>query len=73
MHQVAVATKLCTVVPNICGPSVWNFLHVTLLASRILRQVLHFWKISAPFNYQVMQLDSVATQTNTSLTTPVEL
>ena len=28
-RQVAVATKLCTVEPNICGSSVWYLLHVT--------------------------------------------
>ena len=35
--QVVRATKFCTVVPNICGPSVWYLLHVTLLAPRHLR------------------------------------
>jgi hypothetical protein len=39
------ATKFVTVAPNICGPSVWNLLHVTLLAPRILKWLLHFWKI----------------------------
>ena len=43
-----VATQFCTVVPNICGSSVWNFLHVTILAPRILRWLLDFWKICAP-------------------------
>jgi hypothetical protein len=28
--------------PNICGSSVWNFLHVTLLAPRIWWWPLHF-------------------------------
>ena len=36
------------VAPSICGPSVWNLLHVTLLAPIILRWVLDFWKICAP-------------------------
>jgi hypothetical protein len=35
--QLAQATKFCTMAPNICGSSIWNLLHVTLLASRILR------------------------------------
>ena len=35
--QVSVATKLCTVAPNICGPSGWKWLHVVILAPRILR------------------------------------
>jgi len=34
--QVAVATKFYTAASNICRPSVWNLLHVTLLAFRIL-------------------------------------
>jgi len=36
-HLVTWAIKLCTVVPNICGFSVWNLLCVTFLAIRILR------------------------------------
>jgi hypothetical protein len=38
-----VATKFCTAAPNICGWSVW-----LLLAPRILRWLLDFWKIFAP-------------------------
>jgi len=33
----SLATKFCTVAPNICGSSVWTLLHVTILAPRILR------------------------------------
>jgi len=47
-HQVAVAIKLCTLTPNICGPSVRNLLRVTLLAPIILNWRLDFWKICAP-------------------------
>ena len=36
--------KFCTVAPNICGPLVWNLLRATLLAPRILRSLLDFWK-----------------------------
>jgi len=32
-------TKFSRLVPNICGPSTWNLLHVTLLAPRIFRFV----------------------------------
>jgi hypothetical protein len=32
-------------VPNIGGLLVWNLLYVTLLAPRILQQLLGFWKI----------------------------
>jgi hypothetical protein len=41
--QVARTTKFCTVAPNICGSSVWNFLHVTILVPRILRWLLNFF------------------------------
>lgn len=30
-------TKLCVVVPIICGLLVWNLLHIILLVARILR------------------------------------
>jgi hypothetical protein len=49
-RQVAVATKFCTVIPSICGSSVWNFFHVTLLAPRILTWLFDFSKISAPLS-----------------------
>ena len=38
-HQVAQATKLCAVMPNIYESSVWNLLHVTLMAPRIQKWV----------------------------------
>ena len=41
-HQVTWAAKFCTVVPNISGSSVWNFLHVTLLLPKILMGLLRF-------------------------------
>ena len=47
-HQLTMATKFCTIVPNICRSSVWNLLHVTLLAPRIWRCLLGFWKICVP-------------------------
>lgn len=37
LGQVVVAIKYCVVASNICGPSVWNLFHVTILARRILR------------------------------------
>ena len=37
-----------TMAPKICGSSVWNLLLVTLLALRILRWLLEFWKICTP-------------------------
>ena len=41
------AHKVCTLASNICGPSVCKFLHVTLLAHRILRRFLAVWKLCA--------------------------
>jgi hypothetical protein len=45
-HQVTQTTAFHTVAPkNICGPSVWTLLHVTLLApAALLRWYLDFWK-----------------------------
>jgi len=37
--------KIFMVAPNICGSLVWNLLFVTVLAPRILRWLLDFWKI----------------------------
>ena len=37
--------------PNICG---WKLLLVTLLAARILRWPLDFWKIFVPLHYLMM-------------------
>jgi hypothetical protein len=45
--MVARAAKFCTVVPNILGASVWNVVHVTFLATRILNFLLNNWKIFA--------------------------
>jgi len=44
-RQVAMAVKFCTVAADICGDSMWNLLHVTLLASRILRWLPDVWRI----------------------------
>jgi hypothetical protein len=44
-HQAARATKFCKVVPNICGPSVWKLLDVTLQEPRVLSWFLDSRKI----------------------------
>jgi len=36
-HQITMTTEFYTVIPNICGYSVWNLVHVTILAHGILR------------------------------------
>ena len=45
------ATKFCTVAPNICTVSVQNLLHVTLLAPEILKVALGFWEMCANLEY----------------------
>lgn len=47
-RRVVRVTYFYTVASSVCGPSVWNFLHVKLVAPRILRWVLDFWKTCAP-------------------------
>jgi len=47
-HNRAWMSKLCVVMPNVCGFSIQNVCHVTLLAPRILRWLLDVWKICAP-------------------------
>jgi hypothetical protein len=49
--SLTVVTKFCTVVPNMCGSSVWNLLHVTIPAPRILRWLLYFSIICASLLY----------------------
>lgn len=50
-RQVAMASKFCLVAPDICGSSVWNLLCVTLVAHRILRWLIDFWKVFASLLY----------------------
>jgi len=40
--QVALVTKLCSVVADVCGSSVWNVLHFICLAPKILKCLLGF-------------------------------
>jgi hypothetical protein len=46
-QQTSQPTKLCTVVTDICR-SVWILVHVTQMASKILRWHLDFWDICVP-------------------------
>jgi len=48
--RAARATKFFIMAPNICGPSVWNLIHVTLLTPRIIRWQLDFSKICVPLS-----------------------
>jgi len=54
--HVAWSTKFCTVVSDICGSSVWNLLHVRLLAPRMLKCFLYFWIIHALLKICVVKL-----------------
>jgi len=53
VHKFLVArvTEFGAVTPNICGPSVWNLLVLSVLASTILGLSLDFWKLCAPLVY----------------------
>lgn len=43
-------TKCCVVALNICGPTLWNLLHITLLVPRTFWWITDFWKIWSPPN-----------------------
>jgi len=47
-RQASGRLNFCTVSPNICGPSLWILLHVSLLAPEVLWWLLDFWKICVP-------------------------
>ena len=47
-HQLTMATKFCTMVPNICRSSSVELSSCHSLAPRILRCLLGFWKICVP-------------------------
>jgi hypothetical protein len=51
--SLARTTEFCTVTPSACGSSVWNLLHLTVLAPRILRWLLDFRKIFAPLRNSI--------------------
>jgi len=46
--RVAVVTKFLILAPNACASSVWTLLHVTVLASVILKRLLDFLKMCTP-------------------------
>jgi hypothetical protein len=47
-HQVTRATKFCTMAANIYGLAIWTLFNATLLALRIFRSTLNFWRIRTP-------------------------
>jgi hypothetical protein len=58
--QVALATKLYIVTPNICRSTAQDMLHVTILTTRIFRWHLDFCTICAPLTSTIFK-DSVRT------------
>jgi hypothetical protein len=42
LGDVTMGSEFCVMVPTVCGSSEWYFLHVALLAPRVLRWLLHF-------------------------------
>ena len=66
--QVIWATEFWMLIPNICGSSVWNLLHITLLVPRILSWLLHLWRICGPLCYTAHLLWNAAMLSNTSKT-----
>jgi hypothetical protein len=51
LQTSALVGPLYIVASNVCGSSVWNFLHITLLAHWVLRMHLVFWKSCATLFY----------------------
>jgi hypothetical protein len=43
-RQVAHPNEFYKMAPNFCESLVWDLLHATVLAPRILRSILDFWK-----------------------------
>jgi len=56
MPGITHVTKFCRVMPNTSGYSVWNLLHIILLASIISKWLRHFWKICATLATPVANL-----------------
>jgi hypothetical protein len=42
------------VAPTVCVSSAWNLLDVTLLGPRIVKWLVHFWKICGPLVYTIL-------------------
>jgi hypothetical protein len=58
-HSVVRATTFGTVASNSIGSSVWNLLQVALLALRIWRWLLGFWKICNP-NFEQLRMRRIS-------------
>jgi len=51
--------SICTMAPNMCGYSICNLLGVTILAPRIFRWLLDFWKMCVPLT-QILCMEEVS-------------
>jgi len=74
--QVVVGNKFLTVVPNICGSSVWNLPHVTILTPRIWRWVLvffpHFWtSVLLSFHHNHLSFAGIVVSSTTAKFNPL--
>jgi len=59
-REVLITTEFCTVALNVLGSLLWNWLHVTFLASVILRWLLDYWKFRAPLLYVMLTIHDVS-------------
>jgi hypothetical protein len=50
----SVCLHFVIVVPNICGPSVWNVFHIIQLAPGTLGWFLEFWNICGPLSQYIL-------------------
>ena len=66
---VAVATKFCTLAPNIYGSSIWNHLHVTILVSRIFMCFRFFFKLLHHCTERPLRWTNTLPQTTTIIST----
>jgi hypothetical protein len=55
-HQVTRGTKFCTMSSNIYEFVIWALFNATLLALRILRSTLNFWRIRTPLVMMMMMM-----------------
>ena len=55
-RQVTRGTKFCTMSPNIYKFAIWALFNATLLALRILRSTLNFWRIRTPLVMMMMMM-----------------
>jgi hypothetical protein len=60
-HQVVRTNKFFNAAPSTCGSWVCKFLHVALLAPRVLRCLLDFWEVYEPLVFVILVSESFLT------------